>query len=153
MIRKFNELFDTEDLKAKFEIPYLSDEEGFVKSFNKSMLDPTMTYVNAILTEYPILESSFNIGTFDTEFGKAVFIFSESKKPVDGKTFYVQLSLQSFDKNDYIGGVLIADKTTGDQEDRYYEFDSFKESLKVVQLFLGVCEQLQVIEKKPSVLN
>lgn len=115
MIRKFNELFDTEDLKANFEIPYLSDKEGFVKSFNKSMLDPTMTYVNAILKEYPILESSFNIGTFDTEFGKAVFIFSESKKPV--------------------------------------EFDSFKESLKVVQLFLGVCEQLQVIEKKPSVLN
>lgn len=152
MIRKFNELFDTEDLKANFEIPYLSDKEGFVKSFNKSMLDPTITYVNAILKEYPII-SNLNIGGSENEYGKIVFIFSESKKPIDGKTFYVQLSLQSLDNSDYIVGVIIADKTTGNQEDRFYEFDSFKESLKVVQLFLGVCEQLQVIEKKPSVLN
>lgn len=153
MIRKFNELFDSEELKSNFEIPYLSDKEGFTKSFNKS-LDPTMIYVNAILAEYPILESSFKIGAFDTEYGKAVFIFSESKKPVDGRNFYVQLSLQSFDKNDYIGGFLVIDKSNPEsQEDRFYEFDSFKESLKVVNLFLGVCEQLNVIENKPSVLN
>jgi hypothetical protein len=153
MIRKFNELFDSEELKSNFEIPYLSDEEGFTKSFNKSMLDPTMTYVNAVLAEYPILES-FKIGAVNNKFGKAVFIFSESKKPVDGINFYVQLSLQSFDRNDYIGGVLVVDKSNPEsQEDRFYEFDSFKESLKVVKLFLGVCEQLNVIENKPSVLN
>jgi len=154
MIRKFNELFDSEELRSKFEIPYLSDRKGFTKSFDKTMLDPTMTYVNAVLSEYPILESSFKIGAVDNKFGKAVFIFSESKKPVDGENFYVQLSLQSFDNNDYIGGIIVADKSNPEnQEDRFYEFDSFKESLKVVKLFLEVCEKFNVIDIKPSVLN
>lgn len=121
-IKKFNELFDTEDLKSKNEIGYLKGDlaKDLVKNV-KPFRSELFTRINErIIAKYPFFEYCFDHNRDTTKFGCKNkdniyhYYFKDDK-------YYLQLSIVVHQHNDYDLIILIKDL----KSDKVVFFDDY----------------------------
>lgn len=153
-MKKFFEFFDDEDLKSKFEIPYLKGEMGEEVSKNFKNLTiandkNTRLFADQVLIEYPILEK-FNSKIFNHSDEEFVAFYASSYKPVQGINFYAQLGL-SYIENTYVISIILKDLEEDDQnrwEISDYEVTDIKEVYPIIDSFMKACEVLNIVKSK-----
>jgi len=153
-IKKFNELFDTPELRDQNEIPQLKgefenipswkkvgvfDHSDFDKETSKSMSD-------RIIFRYPILDK-FHINHKQIQ-GQDVYCFyATSFEPLQGSNYYAQIVFYYSD-NFYNCSVLF--RELEDMNEDNWQFHTFGEpsiedSYKIVDAFLKTCKSLNII--------
>lgn len=151
-MKKFFEFFDDEDLKSKFEIPYLKGEMGeeISKNFKSLKLATdrnTRVFTEQVLIEYPILEK-FNSKVLNESDEEYVVFFASSYKPIQGITFYAQIGF-SYIGDTYIITIILKDLEEDDQnrwEIFDYEVNDMKEVYPIVDSFMKSCVVLNIIK-------
>ena len=161
-MKKFFEFFDDEDLKSKFEIPYLKGEIGkeISKNFKKFPLitsdEDTDKLVENVLIQYPILEK-FQSRVVENEDGRFVALYATSYKPIQGITFYAQLGL-SFMEGSYVMVIILKDLEEDNQDNwevAEYDVDTMKDVYEIIDSFMMACEKLNIVkpEDKFSIMR
>jgi|688.fasta_scaffold355731_2 hypothetical protein len=157
MIKKFNELYDNDDLKNKFEIPHLRGEMNVSKFKNITLLkdidESTELAYERLAIEYPVL-SLFNIGT--KNIGGSTNMVAISQKSVlpvdlgDGKfTYFAQFS---FYYSDDIYGICIIMRDVDETDEKYwqvheYHVDDMKDFYSIFDSFMLACVKLNIVGK------
>lgn len=155
MIKKFNELYDNDDLKHKFEIPHLRGEMNVSKFKNIPLLkdidESTELFFENIILEYPIL-GEFKNRVINLDDVKMIAMFASSYKPVEQEghkfDFYAQLGIY------FVGGfygvhIILRDLNDMRQENwevQTYEVEDIKEAYQIIDSFMMACDKLNIIK-------
>lgn len=146
-IRKYNELFDTEDIKSHFEIPYLQGNiEKILSDFKNLGIEndePFDSYMKKILYRYQVI-SKFNLTIHDST---PVF-YATSKTPKEGVEWYGQIAF-GIHKNKYIVVVIFKDLESDDESEwlvREYTYDKPEDVYPMVDAFIRHCKHLNIVE-------
>jgi hypothetical protein len=141
-----NELFDTEDLKSKFEIPYLSDKRKFIKSFKDIGVDAKKTpegdFLWKLLYEFPELDQFEQI--VDDKF-IALFVKSVIPYEKDGKIHYCQLGLHKTKGGEFIVNTIFKDVEDENSRNwfiREWGSDKMSDLYPVIDWFIKTCNIL-----------
>ena len=147
---KYNEMFDTKELKSKFEVPYLKGEMGKLISkfskFDHGDKDELDTFLKNILFRYPVIEKFNN----DEVNGCPVF-FATSKTPAyDGHEHYAQIAL-SFENNEYTVALIMRRLDDLNEENwfmKLYGFPTIEESYSIFDMFINACKKFNILDDK-----
>jgi hypothetical protein len=161
-MKKFFEFFDDEDLKSRFEIPYLKGEmdKEISKNFTKIPLssgdENTDKLVENVLIQYPIL-TKFQSQLVDHDGDRFVAFYATSYKPVQGMTFYAQAGL-AFIEDTYVITLILKDVEDDDQDNweiRDYEVTEMEDVYSIMDSFMMACEKLNIVkpEDKFSIMR
>jgi hypothetical protein len=153
-IRKVNELFDDEDLKSRFEIPYIKGDLGDDVMKWKKASDPIVeetpeTLHKKLLFRFPIL-GYFNEEKSTLPEGQDVYCnyISSSEPASDGNKYYAQL-VTSFDNNIYYINVILRDIRDYENREKWVmkdlQFDNIDDVYEFIRAFLTSCENLGII--------
>ena len=145
---KYNEMFDTEELKSKFEMPYLKGEMGkLISNFtkfdhgDKGELD---TFIKKILFRYPVLDKFHK----ESVNGCPVF-FATSKTPAyDGNEHYAQIAL-AFENDEYTLAIIMRRLDDLNEENWYmklYGFPTIEKSYDLFDIFINACKKLNILD-------
>lgn len=156
-IKKFNEMFDDEDLKSQFEIPFLKGEMGDeVKKWKKvskpQEIETPDSLHKKIMFRFPIL-NYFNEEVSTLPEGQNVHCnYVTSSEPAkDGNKYYAQL-VTSYNDGVYYINIILRDTNDYDDESKWlrydYELQDINDIYDLGQSFLTSCEKLGII--KPS---
>ena len=151
MIKKFNELYDNDDLKHKFEIPHLRGEMNVSKFKNIPLLkdidESTELFFENIILEYPIL-GEFKNRVINLDDVKMIAMFASSYKPVEQEghkfDFYAQLGIY-FADGFYGLHIILRDLNDMRQENwevQTYEVEDIKEAYQIIDSFMMACDKL-----------
>lgn len=158
-IRKLNELFDTEELKADNEIPYLSGEIGGDevlgwKDFSKPHGEETPdTLHKKMLFRFPIL-NHFNTEVTQLEGGSnAHCSYRTSVEPIDGKTYYGQVCTSyDVEQNVYHINVILRNVNDYNNPEKWIThtmaFDNIEDVYALTEAFLTSCSKLDIIQPR-----
>jgi hypothetical protein len=143
-------MFDTKELKSKFEVPYLKGEMGKLISkfskFDHGYKDELDTFLKNILFRYPVIEK-FNK---DEVNGCPVF-FATSKTPAyDGHEHYAQIAL-SFENNEYTVALIMRRLDDLNEENwfmKLYGFPTIEESYNIFDMFINACKKFNILDDK-----
>jgi hypothetical protein len=143
-------MFDTKELKSKFEVPYLKGEMGKLISkfskFDHGDKDELDTFLKNILFRYPVIEK-FNK---DEVNGCPVF-FATSKTPAyDGHEHYAQIAL-SFENNEYTVALIMRRLDDLNEENwfmKLYGFPTIEESYNIFDMFINACKKFNILDDK-----
>ena len=156
-LKKIKEVFDSEDWKDKYEIPYLKGEMGKEISKFQSLpfsggKETTESLYEKVIVEYPILAKFktkvVNVGDGD----KMIGMFGTSYKPVEEQghklDFYVQLGIYFFDGFYGVHIVMrdLQDLNEENWEIHEYEVKNLKEIYPIIDSFMKACEKLNIIK-------
>ena len=155
MIKKFNELYDNDDLKHKFEIPHLRGEMNVSKFKNIPLLkdidESTELFIENIILEYPIL-GEFKNRVINLDDVKMIAMFASSYKPVEQEghkfDFYAQLGIY-FADGFYGLHIILRDLNDMRQENwevQTYEVEDIKEAYQIIDSFMMACDKLNIIK-------
>lgn len=155
MIKKFNELYDNDDLKHKFEIPHLRGEMNVSKFKNIPLLkdidESTELFFENIILEYPIL-GEFKNRVINLDDVKMIAMFASSYKPVEQEghkfDFYAQLGIY-FADGFYGLHIILRDLNDMRQENwevQTYEVEDIKEAYQIIDSFMMACDKLNIIK-------
>ena len=155
MIKKFNELYDNDDLKHKFEIPHLRGEMNVSKFKNIPLLkdidESTELFFENIILEYPIL-GEFKNRVINLDDVKMIAMFASSYKPVEQEghkfDFYAQLCIY-FADGFYGLHIILRDLNDMRQENwevQTYEVEDIKEAYQIIDSFMMACDKLNIIK-------
>lgn len=146
-MKKFiKELFDSDNLRSKFEIPYLTDKEEFAKSFSKKIKMendiPGGEFFWKLSFEFPELEELDQHVIEDT-----VLAFSTiSKTPhSDGRSYYCQIGLWISKERYFNINIIIKDVVEINHKMWFikdYSFMKVEESYEVVKWFLETAKKV-----------
>lgn len=144
-IKKINELFDDEDLKSRFEIPYLT---GDLKNWRKVNTSKSgFEYlISNIRYNYPII-NKFNQKLQSIDDSKILSFYATSIKPIDGEEYYMQISF-SYYMNDFFINVImrnLKDLNVKNWNIREFRLNDIKDVKVVVSAFIKSCEKLNII--------
>lgn len=158
MIKKFNELYDNDDLKHKFEIPHLKGEMD-PTSFSRIPLlkdidESSELAYERLAVEYPVL-SLFKVGTKNIGGStNMIAISQESVIPVDlGDGHKCKYFAQfSFYYSDDIYGICIIMKDSDEEDERYwqvqeYQVDNMADFYSLFDSFMQACVKLNIVSK------
>lgn len=156
-LKKFNELFDDEELKSQFEIPYLKGEMGEKALKWKNVFKPQEeetpdSFHKKVLFRFPIL-NYFNEEVSTLPGGQNVHCnyITSSEPAKDGNKYYAQL-VTSYDDGVYYINIILRDTNDYDDESKWlrydYELQDINDIYDLGQSFLTSCEKLGII--KPS---
>ncbi len=152
-MKKFFEFFDDEDLKSKFEIPYLKGEMGDeisqnFKNFPLYKGDKNVRhFVDNVLIQYPILEK-FQSHIFQHDGDEFIAFYASSFKPVHEIYFYAQIGM-AYVNNTYVITLILKDIEDSDQKNWEivdYEVTDIKEAYEIVDSFMNACVKLNIIK-------
>jgi len=156
MMKKFNELYDTDDLKNKFEIPHLRGEMNVSKFRNIPLLkdidESTELAYERLAIEYPVL-SLFNVGVKSIGDGTNMIAISQkSVVPIDlgngqKSSYFAQFS---FYYSDDIYGMCIILRDLDEEDERYwevheYQVDNIKDFYSIFDSFMQACVKLNIV--------
>jgi len=155
MIKKFNELYDNDDLKHKFEIPHLRGEMNVSKFKNIPLLkdidESTELFFENIILEYSIL-GEFKNRVINLDDVKMIAMFASSYKPVEQEghkfDFYAQLGIY-FADGFYGLHIILRDLNDMRQENwevQTYEVEDIKEAYQIIDSFMMACDKLNIIK-------
>jgi hypothetical protein len=155
-LKKFNELFDSEDLKSEFEIPYLIGELpsgiGKWKKVSKpSLVETPDTFNKKIVFRYPILRH-FNEDMFTLPDGSNVYCnYASGGEAKDGNAYYAQITT-SYNEGDYFIDVIMRGINDYDDMSKWFRqdftFDNMDSVYVVVEAFLKSCADLNIISPR-----
>ena len=164
MIKKFNEMFDDEDLKNKFEIPYLQGEftpgNPNLKSYSKVSDKVTeQTELKKISFKFPILNLFHKVNRKIKDVNVYSF-YATSLTPVDGDDYYAQLAFAYKDGEYHLNSLFRLLEEYDNSENwmtHDFIFNNIEESYEVVDSFLKACVGLNIITQEdlsnPSINN
>ena len=141
-------MFDTEELKSKFEMPYLKGEMGklisnFTKFDNgdKGNLD---TFIKKILFRYPVLDKFHK----ESVNGCPVFFATSKTTAYDGNEHYAQIAL-SFENGEYTIALIMRRLDDLNEENWYmklYGFPTIEKSYDLFDIFINACKKLNILD-------
>ena len=153
MIKRFNEMFDDEEMRDKLEIPYLQGEFTLgnpnLKRFSKpSNMITKETELKKILYKFPVLET-FHKKSKTINGSSVSAFYATSMKPIKGEEFYVQLAF-AFDKGEYHINVIYRNLFEYENEENWvvrdFKLDNLNDTFDIVEYFLKGSIQLGVME-------
>ena len=152
MIKKFNEMFDDEELKNKFEIPYLQGEftpgNPNLKSYSKRTDKITeQTELKKIIFKFPVLDAFHKIVRKIGEVNVHSF-YATSLEPTEGDEYYSQLSFVYKDGEYHMNSLFrLLDEYEMPENWMVHDFifDSIEEVYEVTREFLKSCISVNVI--------
>lgn len=152
MIKKFNEMFDDEELKNKFEIPYLQGEftpgNPSLKPYSKRTDKITeQTELKKINFKFPILNDFHKVTRKIGDINVYSF-YATSLEPVDGDDYYAQLAFAYTNERYHINSLFRLLEEYESPENwmvHDFIFDNIEESYDVIREFLKACVSVNVI--------
>ena len=152
MIKKFNEMFDDEELKNKFEIPYLQGEftpgNPNLKPYSKRPDKVTeQTELKKLVFKFPILDD-FHKVTRKIENINVYSFYATSLDPVEGDDYYAQLAFAYKDGEYHLNSLFRLLEEYEMPENwmvHDFIFDNMNEVYEVVNEFLKACISVNVI--------
>ena len=141
-------MFDTEELKSKFEIPYLKGEMGKeisnFKKFKSEYRNELDVFLHKILFRYPVI-SKFHQREVN---GVPVFFATSKTEAEDGHEHYAQIAM-TYENNEY--NVVVIMRRLEDTNERNwfvktYGFPTIEESYHFFDMFIGACKKYNIIE-------
>ena len=152
-LRRFNELFDSEEMKNQNEIPYLKGEinNKYWKPFEMSNGEETVeSFCMKLEFEYPILDH-FNRQDKMVGSVKIINLYGTSYKKYQGEDYYCQMSM-ACDNDTYKIITIIRNlhelEDTSKWKVQQFYFESIEESYQTVNEFLRECIKLNVIREQ-----
>ena len=156
-LKRVNEFFDTDELKGKYEIPYLKGEMGSeISKFKnipliKDVSESTQKFFENILTEYPIFEG-FKCKVQKIDDIEMVSLWATSYEPIKENgyelEFYAQLSIYHTDG--YYGVNIVLRNLFETDVNKFqiyqYEVENIKEAFEIIDSFMSACEKLNIIK-------
>lgn len=153
-IKKFNEIFDDEELKAEFEIPYLKGEMGKKALSWQKVAEPLKdetpdSFHRKILFRFPIL-NYFNEEVAVLPQGQNVHCnYVSSTVPAsDGNKYYAQI-VSSYNEDRYYLDIILRDVMDYDNPERWdrheFQFKDIDGVYEVAEEFINICSKLGII--------
>ncbi len=152
MIKKFNEMFDDEELKNKFEIPYLQGEftpgNPNLKSYSKRTDKVTeQTELKKLIFKFPILDSFHKVTRKIGDINVYSF-YATSLESVEGDEYYTQLAF-AYKDGEYHMNSLFRLLEEYDSPENWmvhdFIFDNVEDAYEVTREFLKACISVNVI--------
>jgi len=152
MIKKFNEMFDDEELKNRLEIPYLQGEftpgNPNLKPYSKRPDKVTeQTELKKLVFKFPILDD-FHKVTRKIENINVYSFYATSLDPVEGDDYYAQLAFAYKDGEYHLNSLFRLLEEYEMPENwmvHDFIFDNMNEVYEVVNEFLKACISVNVI--------
>jgi hypothetical protein len=152
-IKKINELFDDEDLKSRFEIPYLGGEMnkdvlGW-KKIDTSEKSGFESLISNIRFNYPVI-NKFHQKLQNIDNNKVLSFYATSLEPIDGEEYYMQISF-SYYMDDFFINVIMRNLKDLNMENwniRAFKLNNLEDVKVIVSGFMKSCEHLNVIKPK-----
>lgn len=145
---KYNEMFDTEELKSKFEVPYLKGEMGKVISkftkFEIENKDELDKFTESVLFRYPVI-AKFN---YEEVNGCPVFFATSKTKAYDGNKHYAQVAL-SFENNEYTIALIMRIHDDVNEKNwfvKVYGFPTIEKSYELFDMFINACKKFNILD-------
>lgn len=152
MIKKFNEMFDDEELKNKFEIPYLQGEftpgNPNLKPYSKRTDKITeQTELKKIIFKFPVLDDFHKV---NKKFGgiNVYSFYATSLEPADGDEYYAQFSFAYTNERYHVNSLFRLLEEYENSENwmvHDFIFDNIEEVYEVTREFLKACIAINVI--------
>jgi hypothetical protein len=152
MIKKFNEMFDDEELKNKFEIPYLQGEftpgNPNLKPYSKRTDKITeQTELKKMTFRFPIL-NDFHKVTRRIGGINVYSFYATSLESVEGDEYYAQLAFAYTNERYHVNSLFrLLDEYEMPENWMVHDFifDSIEEVYEVTREFLKACISVNVI--------
>ena len=148
-IKRINELFDTEELKSEWEIPYLQKGKDIMKSFKvvgSEVNTLTDKFLWKLLYIYPELIHFKQEKISNQVLG----LFNKSETEYeDGRKYYCQLGLYSFD-DEYGINIIIKDLEERNPDNFFIKegiFEKIEDSYPMIEWFLETSKKLNCLEE------
>jgi hypothetical protein len=145
---KYNEMFDTEELKSKFEMPYLKGEMGkLISKFSKfasEYKDELDVFLHKILFRYPVI-SKFHQQEVN---GVPVFFATSKTEAEDRHEHYAQIAM-TYENNEYTVVVIMRRLEDLNEKNWFvktYGFPTIEESYHFFDMFIGACKKFNIVE-------
>lgn len=164
-IKRINELFDDEDLKSQFEIPYLKGEMGDEinkwKKVSKPQEGETPDSLHKKVTfRFPILNYFYEeVSVLPGGQNVHCNYISSTEPAPDGNKYYAQL-VTSYDEGLYYINAILRDVNDYSDESKWirhdYELKTIEDVYSFIKSFLDSCEILGLItprQKNPIESN
>jgi len=153
-IKKFNEIFDDEELKAEFEIPYLKGEMGEDAMRWKEVSKPSdeetpESLHRKVLFRFPIL-NHFHEEVISLSGGSNIHsnYVSSTIPASDGNLYYAQLTT-GFNDDTYFVNVILRDVRDYHNMSKWvnknFQFQSIDGVYDMTKQFLNSCQTLGII--------
>ena len=139
-IKKISELFDTEELKDKNEIPYLTGD--LKKDILSNKYKGMSSYIESIKIKFPILKY-FHLKNYKLN-GSDVYTYIATSKYPDN--YYSQLTVSKHEGVYYLN--IIFKSPTEENLLRDFILEDVEDSYKVIESFLITCSDLNIIKSK-----
>lgn len=155
-LKKFNELFDTEELKNQNEIPYLSgefDSKDIVNKWKrvstKQKQETLDTFRDKLVYEYPLLQN-FHFKKSHVNNEDIYSYYGTSFEDVDGVKYYCQISF-GFKDGKYLVVTVVRELQNVQNSEEWdvqeYDCEDITEVYEIVDNFFYDCVDLNVVRK------
>lgn len=151
ILSRINELFDSEELKSQFEVPYLKGEiPNLIKKWKNVDIEEDMS--KKILFKYPILDYFMKRVVKSESGNKAdIKVFcAEGDLASDKNRYYGQIAF-SVDSDVYFVNIIFKDVNENNQlnwVNKTFNYDSIDDVYNIVSIFLDNCIELNIIKPK-----
>jgi hypothetical protein len=151
-IKRINEFFDSDELKAEYELPYLRGEmPDIIKNYKEFKQPEDVKFIDSMIFQFPVLSKLHN-KVVEKGTTKIHLYFATSTKHVNGDDYYASITF-SFYKNQYNVITIFRkleehDKSKWDVENN--AFDDMKSATSVVANFIKRCEDFNILEPKDN---
>lgn len=148
-IKRLFEFFDDEDLRSKYEIPYLKGEmPDMISKFKDYEMSGANHFTDLVLFRYPILDRFHTKQIKNRDGSDLNFFYATSLEEYQGEEYYCSLSL-AFYKNKYYVITIFRKLKDLDQRNfdvAEYSFDTIEKALPAVEVFLEKCEKFKIVK-------
>jgi hypothetical protein len=159
-IKNINELFDSQDMKDKMEIPYIMGNlhSDILNKWDKIEInkDNLSSLIGTIKLQYPV------INKFHTKNSK-IFndpiktFYATSLEPIEGAEYLAQISLSYHNSLYYVSVILrdLQELNPDNFMNRDFILNNTNDVMVIVKAFIVSCEGLGVIRKehRNNILN
>ena len=153
---KTNELFDTDELKSKFELPYMrgdiSKEFSPVTKFDKK--EDSKSFYEKCIYKYNVL-GKFHLKVIKNDEFDIYGLYGTSYEPLNGVEYYGQIGL-FYENNKYTVSLITRDLLDSEDQSKWdvdeFSYEDINKAYRKIYACLKICEQLNII-KKDSKIN
>jgi hypothetical protein len=145
-LKSLNELFDSEELKGEYEVPYLTGD--LTSSLRKIKLD-SKSLMNKVFWKFPVLER-FHKQKVEEDGLSFEAIWATSLEPIASEEFYAQLAVAFVEEDKHYVSVIFRGLDDYDDESKWlmreFSLDKIEEVFQIVESFIKTCNQLNIIK-------